>query len=183
MWDVSDEALLAGVAAGDPDVAAVLVHRFQHRVYGLALAVTRERVAAEDVAQDTFVRAWRYAASFDARRGTAAAWLLAIARNVALDHARTIGRRLDHPSADADRLLADVVGDHDLVSPHDELVPIVDELRALPAEQRETLMAAAYFGFTAREISAAWGVPIGTVKTRLRSALGRLRDVLAGVPA
>jgi RNA polymerase sigma-70 factor (ECF subfamily) len=82
-----------------------------------------------------------------------------------------------------DRLLADVIGVDDLVSPRDDLVPILDELRALPAEQRETLMAAAYFGFTAREISVAWGVPIGTVKTRLRSALGRLRDVLAGVPA
>jgi RNA polymerase sigma-70 factor (ECF subfamily) len=183
VWDVSDEALVAGVAAGDPDVAAVLVHRFQRRVYALALAFTREPVIAEDVAQETFVRAWRYAGSFDAERGTAAAWLLGIARNVALDHTRTIGRRLDHPSADVDRLLADVIGVDDLVSPRDDLVPILDELRALPAEQRETLMAAAYFGFTAREISVAWGVPIGTVKTRLRSALGRLRDVLAGVPA
>lgn len=183
MWDVSDEALVAGLATGDTDLAAVLVRRFQHRVYGLALAITREQATAEDVAQETFVRAWRYAASFDVRRGSAAAWLLGIARNVALDHVRAIGRRPDRPPADPDWLLADLVGDADVVSPHDDLVVIADELRALPVEQRETLMAAAYFGFTAREISAAWGVPLGTVKTRLRLALGQLRRVLAGVTA
>jgi RNA polymerase sigma factor (sigma-70 family) len=181
VWDVSDEALVAGLVAGDADVTAVFVRRFQARVYGLALSITRQPEAAEEVAQDAFVRAWRYSASFDPRRGSAAAWLLGIARNAALDHLRSVGRRLDRPVRDPDGLLAGVVGDDDLVSPHDDLSTVAAELRALPVEQRETLLAAAYHGFTAREISEAWGVPLGTVKTRLRLAMHRLRSVLAEV--
>jgi RNA polymerase sigma-70 factor (ECF subfamily) len=181
VWDVSDEALVAGLAAADPDATAVLVRRFEARVYGLALSITREREVAEEVAQDAFLRAWRYAASFDPRRGSAAAWLLGIARNAALDHVRALGRRLDRPALDPDVLFSGLVGDEDLVSPHDDLAMVARELRALPAAQRETLVAAAYHGFTAREISEAWDVPLGTVKTRLRLALLHLRSVLAGV--
>ena len=180
MWDVSDEALVAGLAAGDPDVAAAFVRRFQSRVYGLTLSITREPDAAEEVAQITFVRAWRYAASFDPRRGSAAGWLLGIARNAALDHLRSTGRRLDRPAGDPDALLANLVGDLDLVSPHDDLATVADDLRTLPPEQRETLMATAYFGFTAGEISEAWGIPVGTVKTRLRLAMRKLRAAITG---
>ena len=93
MWNVSDEALVAGLAAGDREAALVLVRRFQARVYGLALTITRDRGTAEEAAQDTFLKAWRYAASYDARRGPVAAWLLSIARNAALDQARGKGRR------------------------------------------------------------------------------------------
>ncbi|MEA3183913.1 MAG: hypothetical protein QOJ74_390, partial [Ilumatobacteraceae bacterium] len=92
MWNASDEALVAGLGAGDTDVARILIRRYQARVYGLALSIIRDRHAAEEVAQDTFVRAWRYAASFDPRRGSAAAWLLAIGRNTALDYIRARGR-------------------------------------------------------------------------------------------
>jgi RNA polymerase sigma factor (sigma-70 family) len=183
VWDLSDEALVAGMAAGDPDVAAVLVRRFRARVYGLALSITRQREAAEEVAQDAFVRAWRYAASFDPRRGSAAAWLLGIARNVALDHLRSIGRRLDRPTHDPDGFFGNLVGEEALVSPHDDLATVAEALRALPAEQRETLIAAAYYGFTAREMSEAWNIPLGTVKTRIRLAMAKLRTVLAGVTA
>jgi RNA polymerase sigma factor (sigma-70 family) len=178
---VSDEALVAGLATGDPALVSAFVRRFQGRVYGLALSLTRERDAAEDVAQLAFVRAWRYAGSFDPRRGSVAAWLFGIVRNVALDHLRTVRRRPDRPTGDADRRLASLVGDVDVRSPRDDLATIADELRTLVPEQRETLMAASYFGFTAREISEAWGLPLGTVKTRLRLAMGNLRRALTGV--
>ena len=181
MGDLSDEALVAGLATGDPDVTAAFVRRFQRRVYGLALSLIREHDAAEDVAQVAFVRAWRYAGSFDPRRGPAAVWLLSIVRNAALDHLRTAGRRLDRPTGDPDGLFTSLVGDADVVSPRDDLATVADELRTLAPEQRETLMAASYFGFTAREISEAWGLPLGTVKTRLRLAMGKVRGALAGV--
>ena len=74
-----------------------------------------------------------------------------------------------------------IVGDADVVSPRDDLATVADELRTLAPEQRETLMAASYFGFTAREISEAWGLPLGTVKSRLRLAMGKVRGALAGV--
>ena len=93
MWDVSDEALFAGYASGDPEAAAAFVRRVERKVYGLALAIGRDAAEAEDVAQEALVRAWRFAAGFDARRGSLMAWLLAITRNVALDSVRGRGRR------------------------------------------------------------------------------------------
>src|SRR5204863_8978822 len=93
VWPSSDEGLLAGLAAGDADAAAGFVRRFQGRVYGLAVTILGDAGAAEDVAQETFVRAWRHAATYDARRGAVASWLLTIARNLALDPARLKGAR------------------------------------------------------------------------------------------
>src|SRR6266496_1340302 len=83
--ELSDEALLAGLGSGDPDAAAAFVDRFQRRVFGMTLAILRDRQAAEEAAQEAFVRAWRHAAAYDPRRGTVAAWLLTIARNVAIN--------------------------------------------------------------------------------------------------
>lgn len=182
MWSASDEALVAGFTTGDGDVARVFVNRFQDRVYGLALAMTRDRQAAEEVAQDAFLRAWRYGASYDPRRGSVGAWLLRITRNVALDHVRTSQRRLDRVVAiDPGDGIDDPAGDADVVSPIGDLAAVAEGLRSLPVEQRETLMAAAYYGLTTREIGEAWDVPLGTVKTRLRLALAKLRDLFAGV--
>src|SRR3990170_3632553 len=93
MWTPSDESLLAGMGSGDPDAATAFVRRFQRRVFGLALAILGDRAAAEDAAQETFARAWRHADAYDPRRGAVATWLLTIARNVAIDHARV--RRSD----------------------------------------------------------------------------------------
>lgn len=182
MANASDEALVAGLGVGDTDVARVLVRRFQGRVYGLALSIIRDRAAAEEVAQDTFVRAWRYAASFDPRRGSAAAWLLAIARNTSLDYVRARGRRLDRLPLEPLDALPDLADADQIVSPRDAIAPVATAVRALPQEQRDTLMAAAYYGFTAKEISEAWNVPLGTVKSRLRMALFKLRDELTEVP-
>ena len=188
MWNASDEALVAGLGAGDTDAALVFIRRFQSRVFGLALSIVRDHSAAEEVAQDTFLRAWRYSASYDPRRGSATAWLLAIARNVALDHVRAKGRRPDQPALEPFEplepfdLLGDLAADSDPTSAREDLAAVAGAVRALPQDQRETLMAAAYYGLSTREISEAWNVPIGTVKTRLRLALHKLRDELTGVP-
>jgi RNA polymerase sigma factor (sigma-70 family) len=181
VWDASDEALLAGLSTGDTDVALVFVRRFQARVYGLALSITRDRREAEEVAQDVFLRAWRYAASFDPRRGSVTSWLLSIARNAALDRVRASGRRQEQLALDPFESIGDLPGDPDVPSPHDDLAVVADAVRSLPSEQRRTLMAAAYYGFTAREISEAWSVPLGTVKTRLRLAVRKLHDMLTEV--
>ena len=85
---LSDEALLAGLTFGDPEAAGVFVRRFQNRVFGLALAVLRDPVLAEDVAQEAFLRAWKHGQSYDPRRGTVAAWLARITRNLAIDALR-----------------------------------------------------------------------------------------------
>src|SRR5215471_1720730 len=82
---LSDEALLTGLGSGDPDAAAAFVDRFQRRVFGLTLSILQDRQAAEEAAQEAFVRAWRHATAYDPRRGTVASWLLTIARNVAVN--------------------------------------------------------------------------------------------------
>jgi RNA polymerase sigma factor (sigma-70 family) len=176
VWQPSDEALLAGLAAGDPDAAAAFVRRFQRRVYGLAVTILGDPGAAEDVAQEAFVRAWRHAATYDARRGAVASWLLTIARNLALDRARLTG---SHP-VDPDFLASQLdrragAAAIDIASGVAERDRLRGLLAGLPPQQRRAIVLAAYFGRTAKEISELDGTPLGTVKTRIRAALLTLR--------
>jgi RNA polymerase sigma factor (sigma-70 family) len=178
VWTVSDEALLAGMAAGDADAAAAFVGRFQRRVYGLALTIAGEPRAAEDAAQEAFVRAWRHAGAFDARRGSVSGWLLTITRNATIDLVRV--RR---PATTAPEVLVELE-QPDATDPAERGV-LADEVRRLhsallrlPAEQRRAVVLAGIHGYTAREISELDGIPLGTAKTRIRTALIRLRAIL-----
>jgi RNA polymerase sigma factor (sigma-70 family) len=176
VWPLSEEALLAGLAAGDPDAAAGFVRRFQGRVYGLAVTILGEPQAAEDVAQETFVRAWRYAATYDERRGRVSTWLLTIARNLALDRARLNRVSPVDPDLIAAQLQqVEPAGSPDEPEAHAERDHLRGLLAELPAEQRRALVLATYFGRTAKEISELDGVPLGTVKTRIRTGMHRLR--------
>jgi len=171
---VSDEALLAGVAAGDTDATAAFVRRYQRRVYGLALSVVGDPGLAEDVAQDAFVRAWRHSGSYDPRRGRASTWLLTITRNAAIDVLRM---RRDLPTEPA--ALVDV-----LVARVDQADRVADRervraaLAALPRDNAVALVLSVYFGLTAREVSDRQGIPLGTAKSRIRSGLRQLRRML-----
>jgi RNA polymerase sigma factor (sigma-70 family) len=173
VWPLSEEALLAGLAAGDPDAAAGFVRRFQGRVYGVAFTILGDRYAAEDAAQETFVRAWRHAGTYDARRGRVSTWLLRIARNVALDRARLTRAQPLDPQLIAAQL-EHVEGDEPMGP--DERRHLRGLLAGLPADQRRAIVLATYFGRTAKEISELDGVPLGTVKTRIRTGMLRLRD-------
>ena len=175
MDGLPDEALLTGLGAGNPDAAAAFVRRFQGRVYGLAITMLRDRDLAEEVAQETFVRAWRHAATYDARRGRVPAWLLAIARNLAIDRARLRPVIPVDPEVIASEL---DVATHDAVPDVAERERMREALAALPDDQRRALVLVAYAGKTAREISELDEVPLGTVKTRIRAAMGKLRDTL-----
>ncbi len=174
VWHLSDEALLAGLATGDPDAAAGFVRRFQGRVYGLAVTILGDAGAAEDVAQETFVRAWRHAATYDARRGAVASWLLTIARNLAIDRARLKGSRPVDPDFLASLLERDS-GEPGFDSRMANRERLRDLLVTLPPPQRRALVLATYFGRTAKEIGELDGTPVGTVKTRIRDGLLKLR--------
>jgi RNA polymerase sigma factor (sigma-70 family) len=181
VWSpLSDEALLAGFQARDPDASAAFVRRFQTRVFGLALTILRDRAEAEEAAQEAFVRAWRRADAYDPRRGEVATWLLAIARNVAIDHARM--RRSEPVGVDVGVLLGDTADP--ARSPEERRIAADDAARlwaaieTLPAEQRRALLLAAFLGRTAREIGTLDGTPIGTVKTRIRAAMLKLHGLL-----
>ena len=176
----SDEALLAGFATGDPDTAATFVRRFQGRVYGLALTIVRRPSIAEEVAQETFVRVWRHAGNYDPRRGRVSTWVLSIARHLAIDVTRM--RRLD--PVDPEVIAAEVSiesqtpGAAEEGLQPDERAGLRSAIAELPSDQRRALVQAAYMGRTAREISALDDVPVGTVKTRIRTAMRKLRDRL-----
>jgi RNA polymerase sigma factor (sigma-70 family) len=175
MEGLSDETLLAGLGAGDADAAAAFVRRFQSRVYGLALTMLQDPGLAEDVAQEAFVRAWRHAATYDARRARVSTWLLTIARNAALDRARVRSAMPVDPDEVVARLdVADTSAGVDVP----ERERLRTALAGLPEEQRRALVLAAYGGRTAREIAELDGVPLGTVKTRIRSGMAKLRTTL-----
>jgi RNA polymerase sigma-70 factor (ECF subfamily) len=182
-WNASDEALLAGFGTGEATAGAVFVRRFQRRVYGLALSILGDEEEAADVAQEAFVRAWRHAATFDPRRGSVVTWMLTITRNLSLDHLRA---RRSRPVGTVD--LASVVVPTEERPPEDRAV-IGDEarqafaaMRSLPEPQRRAVALATYAGRTAREIGEIEGIPVGTAKTRIRTALARLRaDLDVGV--
>jgi RNA polymerase sigma-70 factor (ECF subfamily) len=177
VWTLSDEALLAGLGSGDPDAAATFVDRYQRRVFGLTFSILRDRQAAEEAAQETFVRAWRHASAYDSRRGTVAAWLLTIARNVAINMLPSHRPYPVDPEALLDLQNAGSSEDGDRqLAPVSE--PMREALMRLPAEQRRALVMAVFYGYTAREVSELNGTPVGTVKTRIRTALMRLRSEL-----
>jgi len=186
MWDASDEALFAGFATGDVESATVFVRRFQARVFGLALGITRDPSEADEVAQDAFVRAWRYAASFDPRRGSVTGWLLGITRNVALDHVRLAANRRDRLEPDTTGELAlqmaleSATGDEviEAAERQDTMARVARSLRSLPPEQSDALVAVTLRGLTTREYAEAAGVPLGTAKTRIRLGLRKLRQRL-----
>jgi RNA polymerase sigma factor (sigma-70 family) len=149
---LSDESLLAGLGSGDPEVSAAFVRRFQGRVYGLVLAIVGEASMAEEVAQEAFIRAWRHAGAFDPTRGRVVTWVLAIARNAALDALRqrrhvpidpaTIPGSISAPSDDPEErgVLAD------------DARRLREAIALLPEDQRQAVFLAGFYGRTAREI-------------------------------
>lgn len=171
---VSDEALLAGIATGDADAMATFVRRYQARVYGLALSVVGVPAVAEEVAQEAFVRAWRHAGNYDARRARASTWLLTITRNVAIDVLRVRRELAVEPMVMAE-MMSVSSNDGDRVADSER---VTTALRALPHEQAAAVLLSVHFGLTAREIGEQQQVPLGTAKTRIRTGLLRLRAML-----
>jgi RNA polymerase sigma-70 factor (ECF subfamily) len=180
VWAAADDTLLAGLGAGDPDAALAFVRRYQQRVYGLAVLILGDAGRAEDVAQEAFVRAWRHAPAYDARRGSVATWLLTITRNLSIDALRAGRSRPADLVPSVDATLADPgPGPDDIAGRDAEVARVRAALALLPAEQRRAVMLASFYGRTAQEVSELESIPLGTAKTRIRTGLIRLRDTLA----
>jgi RNA polymerase sigma-70 factor (ECF subfamily) len=176
--EVGDEILLAGFRVGDPALSVTFVRRFQPVLYGAAVSVLGDPVGAEDVAQRSFEQAWRRASTYDNRRGSVRVWLAGIARNEALG---AVQRSVPTPSDPA--VLAALIGHEPAGWETDpawipSTAPLRAALHALPLGQARAVLLAAVHGYTAQEIAQQEHVPLGTAKTRLRAAVGKLRDRL-----
>ncbi|SPF02723.1 RNA polymerase sigma factor [Streptomyces sp. MA5143a] len=175
---LSDEALLAGMATGDPEITLAFVRRFQRMVFGIAIAVVGDLQLAEDIAQQAFERAWRHAQVYDTRRGSVKTWLGAITHNLAIDAVRARKATPVSPE-DLDALLGIVTRTPEEWALADEAASRVRAAVAdLPLEQARAVVMAGIYGMTARQVSEFEGIPLGTAKTRIRSAMGNLRTVL-----
>ena len=178
--DVSSAARMSGLvgaiaANGDRDAFAALFSHFAPRVksYLLRLGATPE--AAEEMAQETLLSVWRKAAAFDPRRAAASTWVFTIARNLRIDALRRERRPMGQDLADASPQPA---------TPHAAMAALQDEARidraiaGLSAEQAQVVRLAFFSDKPHSEIAGELGLPLGTVKSRLRLAMGRLRALL-----
>jgi RNA polymerase sigma factor (sigma-70 family) len=180
VYDAPDDVLVAGLAAGDTDAARVFVDRFASRAIGLAYQFLGDRAAAEDVAQEAMLRAWRHAGSFDARRGSASTWLLTIVRNLSIDALRL--RRpqpFDPASLPVARLVEHSAPADHVAERQEDVARVRVALDSVPLEQRRSLLMA-YAGYTASEVASVEKIPLGTAKTRIRAGLQKLRAAYLG---
>lgn len=171
-----DETLLAGLGAGDADLSLAFVRRFQRVVFGVAVTVLGDPTTAEDVAQQTFERAWRHAQVYDTRRGSVRAWLSTIAHNLAVDVLRARTSAPVDPQDLPALLTAMTDTPERFAVAHDNAAGLRRALAALPAGQARAVAMAGIYGMTARQIAEAEGIPLGTAKTRIRDGMEKLRS-------
>jgi RNA polymerase sigma-70 factor (ECF subfamily) len=195
--NVEDEDLIARMAARDPTALASLYDQYDRLVFSFVFHILNDAAAAEEVTQDVFLRAWDAAGKFQVGRGRVSSWLLAIAHNRAIDELRSRRARG-----------AKVTTSYDMATPSDleqafrasqggaaaeeandpqeaalsgmRRLRVMEALKQLPPEQSRVIALAYYGGFTHREIAERLEEPLGTVKTRLRLGLQKLRNLLAG---
>ena len=178
---LADHDALKRMANGDAEAVGELYDRLARPVYSLALRILRNSADAEDIVQDVFSQAWRQAARYDATRGTVAAWLLTLTRSRAIDRLRSRRARPDDVAAEPDPNVPDAGVAADLQIQSAQQIELVRAaLEELPPLQRIVLELAYYEGLTHVEIAARLEQPLGTVKTRIRQAMLRLRESLAG---
>ena len=174
--DETDADLLVRVAERDRVAFEALYHRYVRSVYGIALRRLRDRQRAEDAVQETFAAVWRSAASYRPERGPAAPWLYAVARNAIVDRLRA----RNEPAAEAPDLPSGEPGPADAAEASFVSWRVHRALEELPEKEREVVELAYWSGLSQSEVADYLHIPLGTVKTRTRSALSRLSDLLEG---
>ena len=172
----TDADLLGRIAARDRGAFEELYGRYARPLYGLALRMLGDRGRAEDAVQEAFTSVWRSASNYRRERGAAAPWLYAVARNAIVDRARA--RR--EPVAEAPDLPSGELGPPEQAEAAFVSWRVHRALEELPAAEREALELAYWGGLSQSEVAGYLGIPLGTVKTRTRSGLARLAELLEG---
>lgn len=166
--------LLRRLSGGDPAALGEFYDLYAGLVNGLALRIVRDASEAEDVVQEVFVQVWRQASRYDPGRGSPEAWVCTMARTRALDRLRRRAARREEPSEAAPGATA--------TPKAEEALAVRKALDGLSADQRQALELAYYEGLTQSEIAKRLDEPLGTVKTRIRTAMIRLRETLEPLP-
>lgn len=178
----NDVELLKAIAAHDEAALAQLYDRYRVILFGLLMRILNNREEAEDVLQEVFLQVWRRAADFDQNRGRPFTWLVTLARSRGIDRLRSIASReraAVMAAADANDA-ADEASDAATDAIRSEQRGVVNSaLSQLPEEQKRPLMLAYFDGLTQSEIATRLGAPLGTVKTRMRSGMMKLRELLS----
>ncbi len=183
--ELSDVDLIGRAAEGDARALEVLYDRYSSVVFSFALRLVGDRQLAEEVLQEAFFRSWQQGSAFSAKRGTFITWLLSITHNLAIDEIRKRRRRPQKAESEEPEAVLAAVADTGAGADVEDEVwlgalreTIAGALDQLPAPQREAIELAYYQGLTQREIAETLQEPLGTIKTRMRLGLQKLREAL-----
>jgi len=183
----SDADLIGSAATGDARALEILYDRYSRSVFGFALRLVGDPQLAEEVVQEAFFRAWRQGGDYSSSRGTFITWLLSITHNLAIDELRKRKRRPQKADSEEPETVLAAMADTSAGSDVENEVwlgalrqTVGKSLAVLPASQREAIELAYFHGLTQREIAERLGEPLGTIKTRMRLGLQKLRETLAG---
>jgi RNA polymerase sigma-70 factor (ECF subfamily) len=186
--DHADFSLLQRIAARDAAALAELYDRHCRLLFSLILRIVGDRGEAEDLLQETFVRVWTRADQYDPQLGGAVAWMVRVARNRAIDRirARRVRAAVNAPAPDGNAAASEPVApDAAIQTPEAAVLAaerqgrLTDALAGLPSEQRQLIEEAFFEGYTHSELALRFGLPVGTVKTRIRSGMLAMRQGLA----
>lgn len=177
-----EKALLEKIAHQDDQALSLLYDRYARLLYSIVFSIVKKKEEAEDILQDVFLQVWTKALSFDSSKGNVYAWLVTMTRNKAIDRVRSKQfQTMKNASQETDTsTLSDSEQNTalDAVMLMERSSKIKDALNAIPQEQKETIQLAYYTGLTQTEISQKLNVPLGTVKTRVRQGMQKLRGLL-----
>jgi len=171
---------MKAIAAKDEAALALLYDRYRVILFGLLMRILNSREEAEDVLQEVFLQVWRKAGDFDEERGRPFTWLVTLGRSRGIDRLRTLSARERVVEAGAREASEDVSDAATDAFKSEQRGLITNALAQLPDDQKRPIMLAYFEGLSQSEIATRLGAPLGTVKTRMRTGLMKLRELLAG---
>ena len=177
---VNDVELLKAIAEHDELALAKLYDRYRVIVFGLLMRILNNREEAEDVLQEVFLQVWRKAGDFDENRGRPFTWLVTLGRSRGIDRLRTLAARERVAEAGAREVIEQISDAASDAFRSEQRGLVNDALAQLPDDQKRPLMLAYFDGLTQSEIANNLGAPLGTIKTRMRTGMMKLREQLAG---